>query len=311
MTVNELALLLLADFSPEERAIPDAADYPGRNAWVKSSINGAIQEYWEKTGATTREDEVGGIIYAPTTVTIAVTEGSSDATIATEYAPWMAGCSIVIVGHDIDNQIRNAETNGTGAVLKYPYGGTTGTVAALVYHDSLIIRNDVMQVLKPVRVDRQEIMPIANPGNFGTRVYGDFGRNQHTYLIPLNSRVADTVGTICGYKVETYSPTVTGEPLNRMKLAPAPAYAGIIDYMAKLKPAPIVSLASSSTLPIPNQFVESILFPMARKRLSTCPFFSNLGAVAGIESAYQTALIDAAAMIPQGDTDRRMRAVYG
>ena len=54
MTATELATILLSDFSPEERAIPDAALYPGRNAWVKASINGALQEYWTKTGASTR-----------------------------------------------------------------------------------------------------------------------------------------------------------------------------------------------------------------------------------------------------------------
>ena len=211
MTATDFATILLTDFSPEERAIPDAALYPGRNAWVKSAINGAIQEYWLKTGASVREEEVGDLIHAPTAVTITVTAASSESGIATGYAEWMAGCSIVIVGHDIDNQIRTAETDGTETILKYPYGGSSGTVAALVYHDSMMVRDDVMQVLKPVRVDRQEIWPVANPGNFGLQSYGDFGRSQNTYRAPLNSRVADTTGTICGYKVETYSPAETGE----------------------------------------------------------------------------------------------------
>ena len=311
MTATDFATILLTDFSPEERAIPDAALYPGRNAWVKSAINGAIQEYWLKTGASVREEEVGDLIHAPTAVTITVTAASSESGIASGYAEWMAGCSIVIVGHDIDNQIRTAETDGTETILKYPYGGSSGTVAALVYHDSMMVRDDVMQVLKPVRVDRQEIWPVANPGNFGLQSYGDFGRSQNTYRAPLNSRVADTTGTICGYKVETYSPAETGEAVNRIKLVPAPAQSGIIDYMAKLKPWSISSLSSTSPLPIPNEFVEAILLPLARKRLATCPFFLNTDAVSGIESAYQVALRDAEAMCPQGDGDKRMRPIYG
>lgn len=310
MTVVSLAESLMGDYSPEERSIPDSNTYPGRNAWVIAAINGALQEYWTVTGIKTRQEAIGALIYAPTSVEVVVAAGSDSGAI-TGYATWMAGCSIVIDGHDIDNQIRYSEDDGSEASFKYPYGGTTGTKTALVYHDCLSIREDVMNVYKPVRVDRQEIWPIANPDGLSVRTYGDFGSHRMSFTPPINARVADTAGTICGYSVDTYACPQTGAPLNRMVLSPAAGYAGIIDYQAKVKPFHVDSLSSTSPLPIPNEFVESILMPMARKRLATSPFFRNTDAVVGIESAYQIALTGAKALDPQTDTDVRMRPIYG
>lgn len=300
----------MGDYSPEERSIPDSTTYPGRNAWVASAINGALQEFWTKTGLKTRQELIGALIYAPTTVEIEVTAGSNTATI-TDYSTWMEGCSIVIEGHDIDNAINSAEEDGTGVSLRYPYGGSTATVSALVYHDSLTVREDVMAVYKPVRIDRQEILPTDNPGSFGAVTFNDFGTSRRKFTPPVNARVADTVGVIMAYRVDTYGCPKTGEPVNRMILVPAPKGAGIIDYQAKLKPFHVDSLSSTSPLPIPNNFVESILLPMARKRLSTSPFFRNTDAIGGIEAAYQIALTDAAALNPQNDTDARMHPIYG
>ncbi len=84
MTINECSKALLTYFSPEERSIPDAVDFPDRNAAVKKALNEALQQIFAKSVPWSRGDSRGEWMHAPTVIPITVTRGSTSATIAAE-----------------------------------------------------------------------------------------------------------------------------------------------------------------------------------------------------------------------------------
>ncbi|MEY4952587.1 MAG: hypothetical protein RL299_1011, partial [Pseudomonadota bacterium] len=113
MTIHDLAKKLLTHFSPEERSIPDNPLYPGRNDAVKDAINAALQELFGEAGPWVRKAPQGAYVHGPTSVTIAVTEGSAAGIIpSNEWQDWFAGCAIVINGASVDNRILTAQTAG-------------------------------------------------------------------------------------------------------------------------------------------------------------------------------------------------------
>jgi hypothetical protein len=288
MTTHEIASKLLTYFSHEERSIPDSLTYPGRNDAVLDAINAGLQELFGKGKPWVRKDERGASVNAPTTVSIAVTNGSTEATIADEdWQDWFAGCTCILPGAAVDNQIRNAEA---AVVLKFPYSGETGTVTATIYHDSVTIGTDVLEVIAPVRWDRWPIVPLASPTNIPDGVYQDYGSN---YVKPntglVIESIADAAGVPRGYFVGTWSAYPNDTQGIRMKLAPAPAAAGFLDYQVMLAP-PIIEDIDDTTLPIPFNFVHSIFLPIAVKRLSDCPFWSGILNQQQVEDAYKTAL---------------------
>jgi len=124
MTVHTIAQQLLTHFPPEQRSIPDSASYPGCNASVLQAMNGALQEMFTGSAPWVRKDERGALLHAPSvSVAIDVTYGSTLSTIsAGTWQDWFSGCSIVIAGGSITNQIRN---NSRQVILKFPYDGVT------------------------------------------------------------------------------------------------------------------------------------------------------------------------------------------
>jgi hypothetical protein len=64
-----------------------------------------------------------------------------------------------------------------------------------------------------------------------------------------------------------------------------------------LCPPVVASLASTSELPIPYGFTESILVPIAVKKLRSCPFWRGMVADEEVEAGYQNALL----LLGEGD----------
>lgn len=304
MTTYEIASKLLTYFSHEERSIPDHPTYPGRNDAVKDAINAALQELFGKGKPWVRKDERGAVLNGPALVTMAVTHGSTAATIAAEdWQEWFAGGTCVIAGAEVDNQIRNAEA---AVLLKYPYSGPTGSVSATIYHDSVAIGEDVLEVLAPVRLNHRPLSPMASPTEIPDAVYQDYGSN---YLRPgasLNvERVAETAGLPIGYFVATWSAYPNDVQGIRMKLSPAPVAAGFLDYQVMLAP-PLIEDIDDTTLPIPFNFVHSVFLPIALKRLSDSPFWNGINNPQAVEDAYKTAL----ALLADGSPHKTARVRF-
>lgn len=298
MNIAAAAAYLLTHLSPEERAIPDSSDYPGRNAAVAKALNGALQKLFGKGGKWVRSDDRGAVVNPPATIAIEVTAGSKSATIANDvWQSWFSGCSIIIDGAAVDNQIRN---NSASVVLKYPYSGTTGTKTATVYHDSIDLDADVLEVSDEIKVDRTPLGKISMPTgpSLAHRTNEDFGFQTRSYVKQADS-VSNT-GRASGFMVETWSPDATTEPRIRIRLSPAPSKACFLDYSVMLRPPRVTDIASTSDLPIPHDFMESIFLPIALKEFRGCPFWRGMVADDEVESGYQSAL----EMLGEADPDK-------
>lgn len=286
MNINDCAKSLINYFAPEERNIPDTLTYPGRNAAVITAMNSALQELFGQGKPWVRSDERGVVLRAPTPVTISVTNGSTAGTI-TGWASWMTGCSIVIEGAAVDNQIRN---DSATVRLKYPYSGTTGTRNATVYHDSVEVDADVYEVRQPVTLGGIRLNPIPNAGSrLGISHSEDFHYSDTTFLAAAT--VAATASTPTSYAVDSWSPDDKTAPRLRLRLFPAPADQQFLAFSATLKPPTVTTLQSTDALPIPFEKVESIFLPLAVSALRQCPFWRGIAGEESVASAHQEALL--------------------
>tara|TARA_B110000495_G_scaffold203492_1_gene227483 strand:- start:20048 stop:20983 length:936 start_codon:yes stop_codon:yes gene_type:complete len=291
MNITEAAQNLLDYFPEELREIPDAAQYPGPNAHVLAAMNAALQEIFGLDKPWVRKDERGVVLNAPASIDIQVTNGSTAAVITVgDWQAWFAGCSVVIAGAAVDNQIRN--DSYAAIVLKYPYTGTTGTVTATVYQDSVSVAIDAMQIHEPVRVNKGQIHPMNNAHAV---TYGgsteDYGFHRNTTRSNRSiKRVYETLGTPKWYSVDTWSPSATEAPAIRLRLFPAPSELGFLDYQATITPPRLTDLTSTDDIPVPHLFVESIFLPIALKLLRKSSFWRNTAGEDEIASSYVTAL---------------------
>ena len=306
MTVAEAAVILLNHFAPEERATTNSVTYPGRTEEVLNAMNGALQEIFGQASPWVRIEERGSVLNAPATIPITMTAGSTTGTIATnDWLAWFAGCTIVIAGSDVENRILN---DSRTAVLKFAWNGTSGATTATVYHDSVTVAADVMEVVEPVRVNRCRISPLPYGNAAMVRSDDDFGFLR-TRTMP-GAGVAQNAGVPATYAVETWSPSDVLAPATRIRLLPAAAAAGIIDYKAKLAPPALSSITSTALLPLPLQFVQSIFLPVALQRLTACPFFQDTGRADEISRAYKVAISLLTYLNPRKNAGTRMRPLY-
>lgn len=312
MTINAIANQLLAHFAPEERSLPDTPSYAGRNAAVMLAMNGALQELYGKASPWVRQDERGVLLHAPARVTLYVMAGGRDVEFLAGWANWMGGCTVVIDGSAIDNQFRD---DGDVNVLKYPYDGATAAFGATVYHDCVTLDADVMEVIRPVRVDRVPLGPMVSaeaPVFASETGDDDYGFHRRKVSSTPVVRVADLSNRPLGYAVETWSNAGMSAPRIRLRLKPAPAAEHHLDYRAMLVPPLVVTnLASTAELPVPHGFVESLFFPIARQRLSASPFFRADGvALQEIARAYHEALALLESLDPRKESGARLVTAY-
>lgn len=299
MNVNEIAQQLLTRFSPEERSIPDSANYPGRNAAVKLAMNGALQEVFGKGSPWLRKAERGALLRPPATnVPITVAHGSNLATIAlADWEDWYAGCATLISGSDYQNRITNADND---IILKLPYDGASGAVTATIYHTSIELPDDVLELTGPVKFDGCEIQPVDGPGS-PTFSGHDFGfvrvTDKHAANAPLT------------YNLEAWSTEdETTGPRFRLVLSHYPPATRMLEYSAVVVPMVIDSLTSRATLPVPFQWIQSVFYPIALQRLSACPFF--LGGSEEIGRGYHEAIKQLAALNPRKNSGIRFVTPY-
>jgi hypothetical protein len=288
-TIYACSKILLTHFPHEERQIPDDPEFPDRNESVVAAMNAALEECYGQGSPWMRQDDRGDLLRAPATVTISVTEGSRTGEITTGWQDWMAGCSIVIDGHDIDNQIRDDNADCT---LKYPYGGTTGSKTATVYHDCITVTSDVLTILEPVRVDGRRIHPLANGQSVRSPYHvRDYGMHHQIYAEPNIEalRLSALAGFVRAFSVETYAPDEAMNTVLRIRLHGTVNASATFAYAAKLKAPRITSASSLEAPPVPHDFVASIFLPVARQKLTASPFFRDQAGREEISAAYAEA----------------------
>lgn len=310
MTFAALAARLMVYFSPEERSIPDDSNYPGRNAAVLGVINGALQELYGESGPWPRKRSSGTWLNAPESVSIAVTNGSTAAVIDSgDWKAWFAGCSIAISGSTIDNRIMN--DTAAALALKFPHDGPTGTVTATVYHDSIVLPSDVAKVLEPVRIQGLRMSPMTNAGEgLTSRAVDDYSFRRKTLdVVQTPGRILTRLARPAGYYVDSWLASASANPRYRMLLSTAPAEAMFVEYEATLT-APIGTALNSDAIPVPLDYVDSLLFPLACQRLTGTAFFRNESAKDEIARSFQEAKALIKSLKPRTRTSTRVRPTH-
>lgn len=154
MKVIAFAQRLLRDW--KSRALSDL-DAVARLELL-DAINGGLQALHELAPHHSKIT-TGALAFAvPTTISIAVTDGSNAFTGYTVLEEDLY-CTVRIDGDAVDNQIA-----GTGNLL-HPYSGTSGTVSATIYHDACLIPEPYVELVGNPRIieTRREVLPY--PGN--------------------------------------------------------------------------------------------------------------------------------------------------
>ncbi len=316
MNVSELAATLLTHFSPEEREIPDGSNYPGRNAAICSAINAALQEICGGDSSPwSRVVRRGAILAAPTFIDVTATHGSTTITVSSsQWSPSMLGCSIALNGATVDNRTTGAVlADGVYTIeLTLPFDGPTGTAAAKVFGDCVCLGQDVLSVVGKVSVGRREIGPMAAASSgYPYRSQQDFGIHKRVMTPPIfPMRVGESLGYPVGFYVDTQFAEEAAQSPIRILFVPAPAEATMAEYKVAIKPPMVTDLTSADSFPIPFEYVESVLLPVALKKLVTSPFFRS-GVDAGrITEDYNMALVLLKRLNPRKRTGVTLRPIF-
>lgn len=262
---------------------------------IITAINGAYLELFKDAPATISETEKGDVLRASTTITLAATQYSTTISSVVTYASWMKGCTIRIGGDEFDNELINATT------LARPYTGSTGSVSATVYADCIPL-SGVSHVMPPVRilgfasmrmVDTREafIDSIGNARRRGGESSGDY--DGQAYGTDINK----TSGEPTTAFVDTrFSETETGlQKFLRFNRIPDRVMS--VNYRAKLLP-PTYTLddlgddidVDEAATSMPLDGLSSILYAIARKRISGDPLFGAPNAIPEIDRQYRHAI---------------------
>lgn len=256
-------------------------------------INSSLQDIFDTGPLEDRERNLGAQLMAPTQVTLTATNGSTTISALTTYAAWMLGCTIRLSGDPQDNELTSS------TLLVRPYQGTTGSISATVYGDSIQLDDTISKVLVPVCLANQiPLLPCGDRITF-MRMSG----------YPL---VTNPDGSVYGYPFFWFVQKVVQRPLfwflegaytagisyvpSRIRLGPMPDQRYAMSYKAAMCPTPIVAAdvgtASSdpgTLIPLPDSQVESILYPICAQKLTGLGQFKNDGTKPEIGRAYQKA----------------------
>jgi len=313
MTFGKVKEALLIHFAPEERSMPDASDFPGRNESCDTAINSALQLICSIHAQWNRRGDHGFMIYAPTTVTATVTNGSREIDFGDDWQAWFEGCACRIVNAQWDNRIQSRDQDGE-TLLVNPHDGASGTIAVTIYCDSITLPTEIAELLTPVMLKghfRLNPAPSASALAYSFDRYEDYNLNDQTVVAPRPPEVSQSASKPRRYCVDTVLQTPYGAPSNRLRFFPAaneqfilearvryaiPVYAGVTDI--------------GLDLPIPNNYCESILIPIAEQYLTKSPFFRNDAARATIASSYDQALKILTGLSPQKNPGKRLRSIY-
>lgn len=257
---------------------------------IASIQTAALQDIFDDAPAQISNVSTGGALFAPATITLNVTQGSSTVSVVSGWLPWMAGCSCLVGGDGFINEFV------TSTALRRPFMGATATgVQATVFGNAILLDPSVKNVLGPVEVPGQ--CPLLACSD-----RAEFDRVSGCHFLSCNVQS----GWPAFYLVETrYDPALDYLPVY-LRIAPTPQSALPITFKAKLNP-PVVSVDDLGTsdndpsrmLPIPGQWVESIFLPYCIQRLTGTPLFSKADAKPEIARQFAEAKKKLAKFKPQ------------
>lgn len=309
MTFNEAKRALIIHFSPEERSIPDTVDYPGRNESVERAINAALQELNSLNAPWQRRTEYGFIAQAPASVTVTVTEGSRLIDFGPDWQDWFEGCTLRVSNAEWENRIRGKNVEGQ-CLLVSPHDGATSTVSATVFCDSITLDDEIQEVMTPVFIKGQLRMhPVSSVSNLAHSIerFEDYGMEDSVHVAPNPPTIEETSSCPRRYAIDPGLVDQFGKDRRRLRFYPAADKKYLIEARVRLS-MPVYKGVDDTDidLPIPNDYCESILLPIAEFHLIRSPFFRDRESVPGIQAGYQAAKEAMNNLKPQRGSGKRL-----
>lgn len=224
------------------------------------SANNAIQHIYNALPIYFKEQTVGFLLPLPRDVTFTATQYSNQLS-SDVFAPDEFGRSVVLEGDSAWNQVVGPST------MLNPYMGATGVVTGKVYGDAVWSDRYPFD-----RIIGDPKFSVTNPGVWGTQI---LRRGQPDYW-----RYQQQIGRPQTWWIQPLGNSQGNEPLLVLRVAPAPASAYAIDVRLAFwaKRLLLSDLTSASTLPIPDQFLETALLPLAIRALMNTPIWQSRGA---------------------------------
>lgn len=219
------------------------------------SANAALQRLYNALPNYFKEQTQGFVLAAPLAVTgVGVTQYSKTVTGIT-FTSAQFGCTVVLDGDPAWNQVI-----GDSELLN-PYMGSTGTVAGTIYGDAIYSATYPLdRIIGNPQFANQTIYPISN---FAIGRYS--GNPGQPWLFQ------QTVGIPAAWWTQVFGNSQGNTPLMVLKFSPVPdqAYAVNVRIGFWPKRLTLTDYDSNTALPVPDQFIEASLIPMALEQFTS------------------------------------------
>lgn len=290
MNVRESAQALLDYLQAEQRTIPVTAGYTDPLPAVLRALNGALQEMTALAPTFVFRTRKAARIHEPTQIVLSapVAAGATQITV-TGGADWMVGCSIRISNQEW-NEVRSFDSLSGVMRLLNPMTVGGSNFTAIVFCDSIRIEPDVLRVMSPVAIaDMRILTPVSGMSDIMISQYQfitdqDFGFTPSGGLERSSRNTVDEMPLF--YFVDTAKEPDDMKPCEgRIRLAPMPRKAAILQYRARITPRNFTmgdiydegnpSADPDTDIPVPFNYVESVFLPLALQRFRGSPYMRN------------------------------------
>lgn len=224
---------------------------------VLQATNAAMQKCYNLLPIYFKEMTVSFLLPAPLTVTLTVTSGSN-VVAGTPFSTSQVGCTVSIPGDASYNQIIGP------SLLQNPYIGTSGTVIATVYGDTVYSNRypfDRM-VAGPWFADQSQLPLIRRSMNLFNAPYGG---------------ITPSVGRPTNWWVEPFGNSQGNNPIIFLRLWPLPDQAYVIKTRLAFWPQRLLlaDYIANTIIAVPDQFLDTALVPLGVRALMDTPAFQS------------------------------------
>ncbi len=226
---------------------------------VMQAVNAAMQKVYNVLPMYFKTMTVGFLLPAPLTVSVQVTNGSKELG-ADAFSASQLGSTVVIPGDSAWNQV--ADTN----LLQNPYMGETGTVDATVYGDAVFSeRYPFDRIMGNPQFADQTQMPLIR-------------RTVQNATVPYLG-LTPSIGQPSIWWVQPNGNAQGGLPVLFLRLFPLPAQAYAITVPLAFWPMRVTleDYQANAVIPVPDQFLDACLVPLAVRALMDTPAFQTRG----------------------------------
>lgn len=229
------------------------------------ATNGGLQRMHALAPAESKITTGSIPLAAPETISIGVTNGSTEIT-GYDFENGQYYRTIRIDGDSIDNQVMGANE------LLHPYGGTTGTVSAILYGDAVSIVEPYDELVGDPRVLETD-----------TRL---------THFKREWCRQQRPIGHPKYYHVEANARNQNSTAPSVLRVDHLPNQLYRLEGKFTLAPARITFsdlLAPGADIPLRDELVEVYLLPIARSLMTTCRLWRDKSTITKVNNEAEAA----------------------